>query len=171
MDKLPSDFSALPDTAKVRALIDMGVSPDTMAVFVSEVAAGMRPGISIQSPEDVLTYVYTNCSDEDFTMFSATFESHVENLPPAAKMKVYALSASAAGNADKMGYKIGLEYLNSVLEKDLSIGAIDKEIAEFRRACGKDEDTYQRFLKGFAAAISTRAPGELPAELVSKYGK
>lgn len=168
---LPSDFKTAPDTLKVKALMDLKISPDSIAVFLCEAGAGMRPGVKVKDFADITTYMYTHCSEEDFEIFSTTFDSHVETLTPAQRMNLYAIVAQEDGNADKMGYELGLVYINSVMERDLTLGAVDKEIAEFRRACGKDEDTYNRFLKGFAVAISTRQPGELPAELVRKYGK
>lgn len=168
---LPSDFKTAPDTLKAKALIDKGISPDSIAIFFCEAGAGMRHGVNVKDFADITTYMYTHCTEEDFEIFSTAFDSHVETLTPAQRMKLYSLIAQEDGNADKMGYELGLVYVNSVMERDLSLGAVDKEIAEFRRACGKDEDTYNRFLKGFAVAISTRQKGELPSELVRKYGK
>lgn len=165
---LPAGFASLTDSAKIRVLIDQGVSPDSIGVFVCEVAEGKHPGISIADYMAVDTYIYERLGESGFGLYRLAFDSYASSMPLVSKMKLY--MASGLGDLDRLGYELGLEYVNQVMEQKLTIGKVDREVAELRRACDNDEDTYNRFLKGFAAGISTRAPGEVPAEIIAEYG-
>lgn len=169
LDKsLPSDFASLPDTSKVRVLLDKGVAPDSLAVYMCEVAEGKHGNVRISDYMEVDTYIYEKLGEEGFGIYRMAFDSYAASMPLVSKMKLY--TASSLGDLDRMGYELGLEYVNQVLDKHLTIGKVDREVAELRRACDNDEDTFNRFLRGFAAGISTRAPGEVPAEIVEAYG-
>ena len=165
---LPADFATMSDSAKVRVLLDHGLSPDSIAVFVCETAEGKHPGIAFKDFTVVDTYMYERLGETGFGLYRQAFDSYMEYMPLVAKMKM--LMASPLADLDRVGYELGLGHVNQVIEKRLTIGKVDREVAELRRACGNDEDTFNRFLRGFAAGINTRAAGEIPAEIVAEYG-
>ena len=167
--RMSKDFAASADTVKVRMLIESGMPMDSLAMYLCKAAIGEVKGVSINNFSDVDAYIYMNRGEKEYELYALAMDDYTKQLPLVSKLKLY--KKSALVDPDKAGYQLGLEYVNDVMDKKLKIGQVDREIADFRQACGEDEDTYNRFLKGFALGISTRAAGEIPQEVAAKYGK
>lgn len=165
---MPKNFGTLPDSTKVKLLLEQQISLDSLAGYICRAAAEDIPGVKIESLADVEAEIYSLKGERDFSVYMLAFDECKHKLPLVKKLNVY--SKNTLEGEDMLGYRLGLEYVNDVMQRKLTIGKVDKEIAEFRSACGDDEDTYKRFLKGFATALQTRKPGEVSAEIISQYG-
>jgi len=166
--KMPANFASLPDTTKVRHLIDKQVPLDSIAVYLCDAAIGRIKNVHVDNFTDIDTYIYTHCGDKDFEVYALALDEYKKSLPLVDKLTLY--KKTSLDDPDKIGYKLGLEYVNSVMEKKLAIGKVDREIADFRRACGNDDDTYNRFLIGFSTGIRSRTAGEISPDIVERYG-
>ena len=67
-----------------------------------------------------------------------------------------------AGTEDPqgLGYRLGLEYMTSIRDQRKSADDVERELAEFRKACGADSATYRRFIPSsiWPSAISSSNP-------------
>lgn len=167
---LPSDFASLPDTAKVRVLLDQGVSADSLAAFVCESLNGKHGNVSFSDFDGIEIYVGERMGDEAAGMYGMSFEMYMQYLPLDKRYKVKI--AMPLTDIETLGYTLGLEYVNQVIDNQMTIGQVDREVAALRRVCASDEDTFEHFLKGFATGIqiSTSAAREVPSAIVTKYG-
>lgn len=165
---LPANFAALSDTAKVRVLIDRGITPDSLAAFVCESINGKHGDIRFSEFDDIEIYIGEKLGDEAAGMYGMSFEMNMQQLPLD---KRYTIKMSLPlTDITTLGYTLGLEYVNQVIENKMTIGQVDREIAEFRRACASDEDTYEHFLKGFSTGIQVSTDKDISPAIVAKYG-
>lgn len=169
MAGLPRDFSSKPDSTKVHMLLDNGMPLDSLAVYVCKAAVGDIQGVSINDFASIDAYIYAAKGEKEYEVYALAFDECKKQLSLVKKLRLY--KKNALEDPDKIGYQLGLQYVNDVIYNKLTIGKVDREIADFRRACGDDEDTYNRFLKGFAVGISTRTPGEVPQDIIDQYGR
>lgn len=165
---MPGNFSSSPDSVKVKMLLDHNVSLDSLANYICRAAAGEIKNVNITDFGQIDAYIYTHRGEKDYEVYALAFDECKKSLPLTSKLTLYRKNALL--DPDKVGYQLGLEYVNDVMDKKLTIGKVDREVAEFRKACGDDEDTYKRFLKGFAVGLSTRAAGEIPQDILAQYG-
>ncbi|MBD5232398.1 MAG: hypothetical protein HDS66_09670 [Bacteroidales bacterium] len=158
-----------PDSLKVKQLLEARIPMDSVAVIVTKMAIGEVPGVNIDNLADIDAFLYMNRSEKDYEVYTLAMDSYSKKLPLSKRFRLY--KKSPLIDKDKLGYQLGLEYVSDVIDRKLTIGKVDKEIAEFRRECGEDEDTYNRFLKAFQVGINTRSPEEIPADIRAEYGK
>ena len=52
-----------------------------------------------------------------------------------------------------LGLQLGLEYMQSVRENNLSVDDVKRELKAFKQACGNDSNTYKRFIIGFRTVL------------------
>lgn len=169
VEGLPEGFASMPDTAKVRLLLDAGVSVDSLASFVVSCSAGQHGSVTFTAYEDVERVVTERLGEENAGMYLVYLEANLQRLPLDKK---YAIKRSMPlTDISLLGYNLGLEYVERVLDAGLKIGRVDLEIAEFHRACGSDEGLYEDFLAGFAAGIRASANRNVPPEIVRKYAE
>ncbi len=166
---MPRNFASSSDSVKVKMLLDHNVSLDSLAQYVCLAAAGEIKNVNITDFGQIDAYIYTHRGEKDYEVYALAFDECRKSLPLTSKLTLY--KKNALQDPDKIGYQLGLEYVNDVMDKKLTIGKIDKEVAEFRKACGADEDTYKRFLKGFSVGLSTRASGEIQDDILVQYGQ
>lgn len=166
---LPADFASMNDTAKLGVLVRQGLSPDSIALYVLHTAEGRNPGVKFTDYANMDVYLYGALGDEGFNSYRIAYDDYVATMPLVPKLKQ--LQASPDHDPQSVGFELGLEYINQVLDQKMTIGKVDREVAELHRALGQDEDTYSRFLQGFAAAIASRPAGQVPADITKQYGK
>ena len=166
---LPENLGTLPDSAKARVLLDHGVSPDSLALFVIECVEGRKGGVTFTDFNSVETYVEQRLGEEGYGAYTVCLEANLQRLPLGKKYMVK--RELPLTDMSLLGFTLGLEYVNKVIDNGLSIGKVDLEVAEFHRACGSDEALYQDFLEGFSTGIRESAGREMPEAVAEKYGK
>lgn len=148
-------------------LLDTGMPMDSLGIYMAKIAAGEVQGIEVKSFADVDAYLYSAKGESAYELYYLAFDEYSKSLPLVKKLSL--MRKSSLADPEKIGYQLGLEYVNDVIDKKLTLGKIDNEIASLRQACSNDEDTYKRFLKGFAIGLKTRAPGQVPSDILTQY--
>lgn len=161
------DFASRPDTIKARILLDKGLDMDSLARFMCMAGAGLKGDIKVSDFPGVENYIYNRRGETDLTQYMLTFEETRDALPLAKKLPIY--KKTELDSPDKLGYTLGLAYVGDVINKNLTIGQVDREIAELRKACGSDEETYNRFLKAFAVGLSKLPSDQVDSEILRQY--
>lgn len=165
---LPSDFNSYDDVSKV-AYMMKNSTPDSVARFICDASLGNLPDIRIDTFAIAAAYAYEKYSDNDSSLrvFSEEIDRYPESLGLPEKMKIYFMSGKS--DPSRMGYQLGLEYMNHIRENDMTVDQIKTEIQEFRKACGDDSITYKRFLKGFQIVLKHDHGNDLPEEIYNTF--
>lgn len=164
----PANFNSLPDTTQVAYMMKK-VPADSLARFICNASLGKVPGAMIDSLGIATNYAYDHLAGEDLDSFSIAYDSHVESLPLPEKMKIYVLGGTE--NPQGLGYELGLEYMQSIRDRNMTVEDVDNEIAEFKKACGEDTDLYERFLTGFRTVLDMDNGKDVPKAIYDKYVK
>lgn len=162
----PENFEKIGDVARVRYVMTEA-SPDSVARFLINSALGRNPGARIDSLAMATIYVYDHLKDNDLETFSVEYDSYIETLPLEDKMKIYMLGGSE--DPQKLGYKLGLEYLGSIRENNKNASQIEKELKAFKKACGNDTSMYRRFIIGFHTVLDVDKGTDVPVEIYNKF--
>ncbi len=162
----PADFNALPDTARV-AYVMKHATPDSVARFICRAALGQIKDASIDNLGIATNYAYEKYQAQDADTFGLEYDNFVSSLPLADKMRMYAM----AGTEDPqgLGLQLGLEYLQSIREKNMTVNDVDKEISAFKKACGNDSSLYERFMVGFRTVLEVDSGRDVQKEIYNKY--
>ncbi len=142
-------------------------TPDSVARFICRAALGQIEGVRIESLGIATSYAYEKYNGKDLDSFGDEYDSFVASLPLADKMRMYAM----AGVVDPqgLGLQLGLEYMQSIREKNLSVGDVEKELKAFKTACGGDSTTYERFLIGFKTVLEADKGKDMPKAIYDKF--
>ncbi len=162
----PANFNELADTARV-SYVMKNTTPDSVARFICRAALGQIEGARIESLGIATSYAYEKYNGKDLDSFGDEYDSFVASLPLADKMRMYAM----AGVVDPqgLGLQLGLEYMQSIREKNLSVGDVEKELKAFKTACGSDSTTYERFLIGFKTVLEADKGKDMPKAIYDKF--
>lgn len=165
---LPEDFEQYDDTRKVETLMGM-VTADSLARFIVDASLGRTKVCSIRDLPRASAYAYENYDDSCLVIFSREYDSYASSLPLADKMRVYYM----AGEVDpmRMGYELGLEYVDHIRSERMSVPQIKEEISAFKDACGDDTLTYVRFVKGFRTVLKADHGKDLPEEVYEAFAE
>ncbi|MDE5713890.1 MAG: hypothetical protein K2I16_09765 [Muribaculaceae bacterium] len=165
---LPSDFNSFDDVSKVAYLMKNS-TPDSVARFICEASLGKLPDARIDTFAIAAAYAYEMYSGNDSSLrvFSEEIDRYPETLGLPDKMKIYFMSGKS--DPSRMGYQLGLEYLNHIRENAMTVDQIKAEIEAFRQACGEDSVTYKRFLKGFNIVLKHDHGNDLPEEIYDSF--
>lgn len=161
----PSDFNNLTDTQKV-AYVMQHATPDSVARFVCNVPLGKVPGVTLDYNAATI-YVYDTYKTEDQAAYAAAFDSYVDSLPLPDRMRLY--SISGAEDPQGLGYKLGLDYVRSIRDNHMTPDQVEKELKEFKKACGTDTETYHRFIVGFHTVLNLDHGKDLPEEIYTRF--
>lgn len=162
----PSDFQSRTDTQKIMYMVE-NVTPDSVARFICAAAIDRIPGVTIDSLSNVTLYAYNHYKGEDLEKFQNAFDEYPEALPLSQKMKL--LFKASLNDPIQLGYQLGLEYTSQIREQHKSVADVEKEIKEFKKACGNDTETYQRFLQGFKIALEADHGKDLPEDIYRHF--
>ncbi|MCM1377546.1 MAG: hypothetical protein NC097_03960 [Clostridium sp.] len=162
----PSDFNTLSESQKVQYVMD-NATPDSVARFICDAAIGRIPGVKLDSVPIVTLYVYEHYKQKDQDLFSNEYEKYSRSFSLSDKSKL--LFKAAADDPMQIGYTLGLEYVGQIRENHKTVQEVEAEIQEFKRACGSDRETYDRFLKGFKIALEADRGKDLPEEVYRKF--
>lgn len=164
----PENFNSLPDTARV-AFVMKSATPDSVARFICNAALGKVEGAKIDSLGVATNYAYEKYAGEEVDSFSVEYDSFVASLPLPEKMKMYALAG--VEDPQGLGLQLGLEYMQAIRDRNMTAKEVDAEIEAFRKACGADEDLYNRFLTGFRTVLQVDNGQDVPKAIFDKYGR
>lgn len=163
---VPENFAVMGDTARV-AYVMKNATPDSVARFICSAALGRLDYARIDSLGIATSYAYEKYSGDDLDLFGETYDSYVSALPLADKMRMYAMAG--VEDPQGLGLQLGLEYMQSIREKNMSADAVEKELTAFRKACGPDSATYRRFLVGFRTVLESDRGKDMPEEIYNRF--
>lgn len=162
----PDNFSSIGDSGRVNYLIKV-TSPDSVARFIINGALGKVPGAKIDSLAIATNAAYEKLSGEDAEKFAIAYDGLVASLSLPEKAKVMVM----AGTEDPqgLGYRLGLEYLSSVRDNNMSVDEVKNEIKAFEIACGNDTSTYRRFIIGFKTVLKVDSGKDVKKEIYNTF--
>lgn len=164
---LPADFGKHSDSDKARYLLEHNVSVDSLASFVIECVGGNVPGVSFTDFDDIELLVAERLGDEALGTYLLCFETGMQRLPLAKKYQLK--KQLPLTDMSLLGFTLGLDYSNKIIDSQLSLGKVDREVAEFYRACNQEESVYEDFLKGLATGLTKSASRGVPEDVAAKY--
>ncbi len=162
----PEDFNALPDTARV-AFVMKNTTPDSVARFICRAALGQIKDAKIENLGIATSYAYEKYTGKELDSFGDEYDSFVASLPLADKMRMYAMAG--VEDPQGLGLQLGLEYMQSIREKNLSVEDVEKELHAFKTACGNDSNTYNRFIIGFRTVLEADSGKDMPKAIYDKF--
>ena len=162
----PENFNKIGDIRRIDYMM-RNVAPDSLARFIIDASLGRIPEAPIDTLALATVYVYDNLKGSDLDLFCTQYDSYVESLPLDDKMKIYVLAGT--DDPQRLGYKLGLEYLGSIRENNKTAAQIEDELKAFRKACGTDTVTYHRFIIGFHTVLAVDSGKDLSPEIYNKF--
>lgn len=163
--KYPENFGTIGDAGRVAYVMRLA-EPDSVARFIIYGALG-RNDARIDTLATATNYAYEKLTGDALDRFSAEYDSVVESLPLGEKMKVYMLGGME--DPQGLGFKLGLEYLGSIRDGSKSADEVEREIREFKTACGSDTATYRRFIIGFRTVLQVDSGKDVSAEIYRRF--
>lgn len=166
---LPSNFDKIGDSGRVKVLMTR-VSPDSLAHMIIDGALKREGSIRIDTLAVATNYAYDHLrTPEDIDTFGVAYDSYIASLPLGEKMKVYMLGGSE--DPQRLGYRLGLDYMTTIRDGNMTVEQVDKELQEFKRTCGNDTAMYQRFMTGFKTVLELDHGKDVPEAIYNKYAK
>lgn len=162
----PKDFNNLDDASKV-AYVMKNASPDSVARFICDASLGKVANVTIDTFPIAAAYAFEHYNDSCIYIFSRELDGYSENLPLPEKMRIYMLMGKT--DAQRLGYRLGLEYVNHIRENKMTVEQVSEEIKEFKNACADDSVTYRRFVKGFHIVLAQDHGKDLPEDIYSNF--
>lgn len=143
------------------------VSADSVARFIIFASLGRIDGVTIDTLNNATLRAYENYTDTALQTFSWEFDRVAEELPLYDKMRLRSL----AGEEDPqgLGLTLGLEYMNQIRVKDMSVKQVTDELAALKQACSDNPDVYARFLIGFRTVLRYDKNSDMPSEIYSTF--
>lgn len=162
----PENFTQRGDTARV-AYVMRNATPDSVARFICRGALGEYGKGYVDTLATATAYAYEHYQSQDLDQFSLAYDAFIENLPLAEKMKIYTL----AGTEDPqgLGFQLGLEYMQSIREKNMTADQVEKELKAFKAACKDNREMYKRFLVGFKTVLKADNGKDMPKEIYDRF--
>lgn len=162
----PDGFSSLSDERKVSYMIQH-VSADSVARFIIYASLGKVEGVKIDTLNNATLKAYETYTDTALQTFSWEFDRIAEELPLHDKMRLRALVG--AEDPQGLGLTLGLEYMNQIRVKDMSVDQVLEELQAFKKASADDPDLYARFLIGFRTVLRYDKNSDMPKEIYSRF--
>lgn len=143
------------------------VSADSVARFIIFASLGRIDGVTIDTLNNATLRAYENYTDTALQTFSWEFDRVAEELPLYDKMRLRSL----AGEEDPqgLGLTLGLEYMNQIRVKDMSVKQVADELTALKQACSNNPDVYARFLIGFRTVLRYDKNSDMPSEIYSTF--
>lgn len=162
----PENFATIGDAGRVQYLMSR-VEPDSLARLIIYGALGEAEGVKFDTLAIATNYAYEHLQGDNLDKFALEYDGLIERLPLPKKMRVYALAGSE--DPQGLGYQLGLEYISSIREDHKKVADVEKELAEFKKACAGDKDTYRRFIIGFKTALKVDHGKDVSEEIYRRF--
>ncbi|MDE5998341.1 MAG: hypothetical protein K2G77_09060, partial [Muribaculaceae bacterium] len=130
-------------------------------------ALGKVEGVKIDTLNNASLKAYETYTDTALQTFSWEFDRIAEELPLHDKMRLRALVG--AEDPQGLGLTLGLEYMNQIRVKDMSVDQVLEELQAFKKASADDPDLYARFLIGFRTVLRYDKNSDMPKEIYSHF--
>lgn len=164
--QFPKGFDSMSDTQKVAYVMEHA-TPDSVARFICLGALGRIAGVKIDTLANATLHAYETYTDTTLAQFSDEFDRFSASFPLPDRMKL--LSMAGTIDPQGLGYDLGLHYVDQIRTKGMTVKEIRAELAEFRKACGSDTETYDRFMKGFRIALRLDRGKDLKEEIYREF--
>lgn len=166
-DGVPDNFNSIGDAGRM-AYMMRTVEADSVARFLCDAALGRLTWARIDSVPVAASYAFEHYGDDEkLAAFSDEWERYMAEQPLKDKLRIYVMSGKSS--AESVGYDLGLEYVGNIREKGLKVADVESEISDFRKACGDDKDTYNRFVKGFRTVLTLDHGHDLPEDIYKRF--
>lgn len=162
----PENFKSIGDAGRVDYMIH-NVSVDSVARFIIYGALGRNPDAPIDSLGIASNHAYEVLTGDSLVKFSTEYDNLVDALPLCDKMRLYKMAGS--DDPQRFGYELGLSYMTSIRDKNLTVAQIESELNELRKACGNDTAMYRRFLIGFKTVLQHDQSTDVPEAVYRKF--
>ena len=163
---LPKDFNTIGDCGRVQYMISH-TTPDSVARFIIYSALGRNENVRIDTLAIATNYAYEHLQGPDLDTFSSQYDSLIESLPLADKMSIYV--KAGVEDPQKLGYRLGLEYMTSIRDGNKTVADVEKELKEFKRVCSHDPEMYRRFIVGFHTVLELDHGKDVPNDIYQKF--
>ncbi len=164
--EFPDNYAAMGDTARV-AFMMRNADPDSVARFICRGALGQLGEHYVDSLPLATAYAYEHYQGDQLDAFSLAYDNFIGSLPLNDKMRIYVLGGTE--DPQGLGLRLGLEYVQSIRDNNLTVDDVEKELKAFKAACGADKDTYDRFIVGFRTVLKADNGTDLPKEIYNKF--
>jgi len=162
----PDNFDTIGDAGRVAYV--MGTStPDSVARFIINTALGRVPGARFDTLANVNLYVFSTYSSKDQDTFSEEYQKLESELTLTERMTLFKKMESE--DSREFGLDLGLAYVSRIRDRNMNVDEVDREIKEFRKACGSDSMTYIRFVKGFTTALEYDKGKDVKKEIYDRF--
>lgn len=164
--EFPDGFASLSDQQKVTYMMEH-VSADSVARFIIYASLGKIEGVRIDTLNNATLKAYETYTDTALQSFSWEFDRIAEELPLHDKMRLRVLVG--AEDPQGLGLTLGLEYLNQIRVKDMSVDEVLAELQALKKASADDPDLYARFLIGFRTVLRYDQNSDMPKEIYTRF--
>lgn len=162
----PENFKQIGDAGRVEYMLSR-VAPDSLARFIIYGALGKNPGAPIDTMAIATNCAYEHLQGAALDSFSMEYDAVVEALSLGDKMKIYSLAGTE--DPQRLGYRLGLEYMSSIRNNDKSVADVERELKEFKKACAADTAMYRRFIIGFHTVLEADRGTDVPEDIYQKF--
>lgn len=166
--KFPANFNSIGDAGRVNYMMGQ-VSPDSLACFIIHAALGDVSGTKIDTLAIATNAAYEKFAGEDAVSFANAYDSLYNHLALPQKAKVLIMAGSE--DLQGLGYRLGLEYLADIRDKNKTLQDVKSELRELEKACGNDTATFQRFKIGLKTALEVDSGRDVSREIYNEYTK
>lgn len=162
---VPENFNSM-NTEKKMEYIMKDRQPDSVALFISDIAMGKVKGASIDMSEAQL-YVTEHYNEDDLVMFVEAVKKYENALPLDQKMKFVKLGGME--DPELYSYELGLSYVGTIREDKKDAKHIKKELEALKKASDSDPEFYKRFMKGFKLALKEDRGRDLDEKIFLEF--
>ena len=146
----PENFAEYGDSEKISYMIENCV-PDSVARFICDSYLGKCDDIIILDFPESVRFAASRYTGSSLNDFSVTLSRRVCELSPEEKVRIYL----AAGEKDlqRLGFKIGSDYVEGLQTGEYSQNDVAVELREFSKILRQDSVKLCRFSNGMKIAF------------------
>lgn len=163
---MPADFNSLTNNQKMSEVMKR-MPADSAARFICDAALDKIPGVRVDSLAMMTLYAYENYHGENVDKFQNGLDSYIAELPLDEKWIIK--QKIGTEDATQTAYSLGLEYTSQIRDNHKTVAEVEQEIKKFRKACGSDTATYNRFITAFRIALENDHGVDLPEDIYRKF--
>ncbi|MCH5214823.1 MAG: hypothetical protein J1E97_06475 [Muribaculaceae bacterium] len=164
-NNIPANFNSLSTEDKMDFLMER-MPPDSVARFICDAAMGKvyNARIELQPARD---YAYSHYKVDDIERFEMECINYENSLPLHEKVKFFQLAAT--DDPDRYAYELGLSYVGTIREAEMSVKDVQEELDNLRKECKYNKEFYKRFMTGFKTALSVDRHHDLNDNIYKKF--
>lgn len=162
----PENFNSIGDAGRVQYVIE-NAEPDSVARFIYFGALGRVPGVKIDTLGIAITRANEVYTGEQLEAYYREVDNIKSQFSLTDKLKIYNLEGYE--DPSSIGFTLGLEYMQTIRERNMKTPEIKGEIESLRKACSSDPETFNRFLVGFREVLKNDRGKDLPAEIYNAF--